>query len=587
MTKQELEAKTAALSAAALSAMLPLKAAGKEEQFKSLKQRLDNAVVANTTILVCGEFKRGKSSFINALIGRNLCPTDTDICTSAASIIKYGPQPKATRYFGDFTNVKSESIDTDELEDYAVGSAAEIDNTLYIEIEMPLDALKEGVTIIDTPGVGGLDPRHAALTNHFLPRADVSVFMTDVNEPLSSTELEFFRDRVLRYSPYSVIVVNKSDLKDAAQVEEIKQDTARKLVDYAGEKAASVQCIAVSSVAEMVPDFGDSNFGALRTHIQNLVAESRMQELKLVHADLLELAALAIAPLEAQLAQIESPDANRMRELTARKNELDSRFADLTNPSSPFRNEINAIINNKREEMLNMLTASSANLMDAFSALIKSEQASEENGGKWVGSRLNDLIAEVSSQVTLDLNSMFSQIAAMPLFEGALNFSARGFSATIQTRNIEKLPVHKRILAGMGGVGLATIGTHLLSNFLFPGFGLIFSGIAGAMVSSRNIGDTVRGHTEQQLRQAYAQQINSAITNLRTYIDMRFQEFQREWLRVVTEKAEAYRTSVQESMAAIKQVQQDIARATNTKVALEAKIKPFKKAKAELEVIQF
>ena len=42
-----------------------------------------------TTIMVCGEFKRGKSTFINALLDMPLCPTDEHIATSTVSIIKY------------------------------------------------------------------------------------------------------------------------------------------------------------------------------------------------------------------------------------------------------------------------------------------------------------------------------------------------------------------------------------------------------------------------------------------------------------------------------------------------------------------
>lgn len=55
------------------SVLLPLKAAGKEEQAASIKSALDAVGKNPVTVLICGEFKRGKSSFINALIGRQLC----------------------------------------------------------------------------------------------------------------------------------------------------------------------------------------------------------------------------------------------------------------------------------------------------------------------------------------------------------------------------------------------------------------------------------------------------------------------------------------------------------------------------------
>ena len=134
-----------------------------------LRQELATVQTAPVTVLVCGEFKRGKSTFINALIGRDVCPTDIDICTSVVSIIKYGERERVVRYYGELSSLASEEIDMENLPDYTVGSATEIGNTVYVEIELPLTALRDGIAVIDTPGVGGLDPRHAALTSYFLP----------------------------------------------------------------------------------------------------------------------------------------------------------------------------------------------------------------------------------------------------------------------------------------------------------------------------------------------------------------------------------------------------------------------------------
>ena len=180
---------------------IPLRPPAWKSSSQPLRDRLDQETERPVTVLVCGEFKRGKSTFINALIGRRLCPTDTDICTSVSSIISYGETPSVTRYFGDLNNIRARKYPFDELEDYTVGTADEIDNTIYVDIRLPLESLKKGLTVIDTPGVGGLDPRHAMLTNFFLPRAEVGVFMTDCNEPLTEAELDFFKDRVKRPLP--------------------------------------------------------------------------------------------------------------------------------------------------------------------------------------------------------------------------------------------------------------------------------------------------------------------------------------------------------------------------------------------------
>ena len=61
--------------------------------------------------MVCGEFKRGKSTFINALLDMSLCPTDEHIATSTVSIIKYGEKQKVTRFYDTEDGVKEEIIE--------------------------------------------------------------------------------------------------------------------------------------------------------------------------------------------------------------------------------------------------------------------------------------------------------------------------------------------------------------------------------------------------------------------------------------------------------------------------------------------
>lgn len=250
--------------------------AKKGKRIAEISKKLNDLKNTATTVLVCGEFKRGKSTFINALIGRNICPTDTDICTSAVSVIKYGEKEKAIRVYGDFSNLKQEVVSFDVIERYIVGSSEEIGNTICVELELPLDELKKGLIIIDTPGVGGLDPRHAMLTNFFLPQADVTLFMTDVNEPLTTTELKFYKEKVLQYAKHSAIIVNKADLKDKDSVEEIRKDTISKVSTYSQVDADSLDVIPVSAADCIREEDGLGNFPKVRELISNLVCYLRL-----------------------------------------------------------------------------------------------------------------------------------------------------------------------------------------------------------------------------------------------------------------------------------------------------------------------
>ena len=96
--------------------------AKKGKKISELSKQLNELKSSTTTVLVCGEFKRGKSTFINALIGRDVCPTARKICTSVVSIIKYGQKEKATRIFGDFSNLQQEIVQFDDIKEYTVGT---------------------------------------------------------------------------------------------------------------------------------------------------------------------------------------------------------------------------------------------------------------------------------------------------------------------------------------------------------------------------------------------------------------------------------------------------------------------------------
>ena len=90
---------------------------------------------------------------------------------------------------------------------------------------------------------------------------------------------------------------------------------------------------------------------------------------------------------------------------------------------------------------------------------------------------------------------------------------------------------------------------------------------------------------EQQLRQIFIPQINAATSNLRLNVETRFQEFEQEWLRVLSERMQAYRDSSQEALRNIQEVKRDMAQATTNRVALQNKIKPLEKALEELNEI--
>lgn len=554
----------------------------KGKKVAEIKKTLDNAQNSPTTVLVCGEFKRGKSTFVNALIGRSVCPTDTDICTSVVSIIKFGTNEKVTRLYGDFSNLKSQVIDFDDIEKYTVGTAEDIDNTVCLEIELPLEELKKGLIIIDTPGVGGLDPRHAALTNYFLPQADVTLFMTDVNEPLTTTELDFYKNKVLQYAKHSAIIVNKADLKDADSVEEIRLDTLSKVSSYTQTPIDSIDIISVSAADSIREEEGLGNFPKLRNLINNLVEDFKREIITGLRDELSEQIEFAITPLQAQLDHIESPNVNQIQDLSNKKNEINQKLQEIADPQSSFRIRVNEKIAEEREGIIMALNQECIVFStDGFNALLKDTRATSENGGKWLGEKINEKMDALGSEVTLMLNKAFEKISKFDEFDGMLHFKAKKYNGQIVVKDVDlSVPVHKRVLSSTPGWGIAMMGLCILGT---GGLGLAASLLAGGYVATRNTIDMATGVQEGRLRQTYQSQIQTETQNLRIYVESRFTEFQREWIRAISERVQDYRDSLNQAMTEIQNLRQQINTAVNKKVALENQLKPLKSAKDQID----
>ncbi len=552
----------------------------KGEAVSKISQCLSDFEKKPTTVLVCGEFKRGKSTFINALIGRSVCPTDVDICTSVVSVIKYGVNEKAIRYFGDFSNLKKEVISIDDIEQYTVGSAEEIDNTICVELELPLEELKKGLILIDTPGVGGLDPRHAMLTNYFLPQADVTLFMTDVNEPLTTTELDFYKNKVLPYAKYSAVIVNKADLKDEKSVEEIRQDTINKLSVYLQEDAALLKVISVSAADCIREEEGLGNLGKVRLLIDQLVEEHKRESLTIIRDDLSEQLDLAIAPLKAQITQIESPDTNQIQVLNNKKLELTQKLNDLSNPQSGFRLAINDKIDSERQAILMHLNKLCIELSSTeFNQWLQDPQAT--SNGKWIGQKLYDRIDELSSEIILKQDKAFESVAQMKEFEGLLSFTRKKYQGQLVVKDVDlSVPTHKRILAGMSGYGIAAAGLFLLS-----GFATIAALATAAYVSTRQIKEVGTGMQQAELRRVYLPQLQTETQNIRIFVEGRFTEFHRELLQTLSGKIKEYQDSVNMSINEIQKIKQQINVAVNQKVALQKQLNVLETAKKSLDTI--
>ena len=535
---------------------------------KSLIAEIDTAITTtenSATVLFCGEFKRGKSSLVNAIIGTNLCPTDIGIATSVITTIKYGAVKKAVRYYGnlleDANSLKSEEIEWDDIEKYTMGDVLEIDNTILVELSYPSPFLKNGITIIDTPGIGGLDPRHAILTHMALPKADVIVFVTDAGEPLTQSELDFYENKVLSCGKQNVVLVNKSDILTEDTLATHIGNTKLQLAKFCSPEVipVSAKCWNLYTKLEDNDLLLSSNKDAVLTGITEQTESYKRNQYKkyrdMVVSELRD--ALNAISVEIQQLQKDSNEKlNTIEELQKQQVALGKFRADLNNPKSQIMLQINSIFEDARNEVQNIISHDGTLLTSTeFDALLESERGLE-NEGKWFVAQINDKLQKLSRRVDNRIESTFEEISNRIEKEITNVMDSEAFlvsgdlkSFSVINSQLSFSLAGKVMTGGMIG-GLATVAVELL----IPGVGLL----AGLATAAALIWKQVSRETQQQkrisLRQQVLPKINLAITDMRNQANTRFTKFHQnllQTLQIIIEETEdkmkTLQASIQES----------------------------------------
>ncbi|MFI7122579.1 dynamin family protein [Amycolatopsis sp. NPDC049868] len=147
------------------------------------------------SVVVVGETNRGKSSLVNALLSMpGLSPVDADVATATYLVFEHAEQWSAQAcYPGQLAPVP---INLNELIHW-VSAAHELPEgqipPRYVEVSGPVPLL-ERVSIVDTPGVGGLDSMHGELAKEAAAGATALLFVVDASSPFTAQELQFLHD---------------------------------------------------------------------------------------------------------------------------------------------------------------------------------------------------------------------------------------------------------------------------------------------------------------------------------------------------------------------------------------------------------
>jgi Zn-dependent protease with chaperone function/ribosome biogenesis GTPase A len=208
-----------------IRALTELSTVGGDIGAKSLGDRVEAEVIKKLeedrfNLVVVGEFNHGKSTFVNALLGRTVLPTGVTPTTAVIHHLVPAPEPRAEVVYN---SGEREPISMEALRNWAVGddSHDRSAQVQYIEIGYPASLLEEGVVLVDTPGVNDLSLARADITYKYIPQSDAVLFLMDAGQMLKESERVFLVDKLIGKSRDKIVfVINKSDIWSPEEREE-------------------------------------------------------------------------------------------------------------------------------------------------------------------------------------------------------------------------------------------------------------------------------------------------------------------------------------------------------------------------------
>ncbi len=179
-------------------------------QMSDLTQYLSSLEDEHFELVVVGEFSRGKSTFVNAMLGRRILPSSKKPTTAIISKIVYEDVPTYTLFYkdgsrkglteDDFLKITAprEGSFLDKIRSFASKKEQdEIDKISYAEVGYPLSFCRDNVEVVDTPGTNDLNVGRIEITYGYINKADAIIMILSATQAMSQSESDFLRERIL------------------------------------------------------------------------------------------------------------------------------------------------------------------------------------------------------------------------------------------------------------------------------------------------------------------------------------------------------------------------------------------------------
>jgi GTP-binding protein EngB required for normal cell division len=174
-------------------------------------------------VAVLGQFKAGKSSFLNSLFGGPVVPVDVLPSTAVITRVGHGPRERAVVHGIDGSTLE---IPVGRLAEFVTerGNPANEKRVAAVDVEIPSLGAYDGVRFVDTPGLGSVFAHNTKVAKDWMPRVGAALVAISVNHPLSEDDLLLLSD-VSSHTPEAAILLTKADLVSGQELASVIEFT--------------------------------------------------------------------------------------------------------------------------------------------------------------------------------------------------------------------------------------------------------------------------------------------------------------------------------------------------------------------------
>lgn len=343
---------------------------------------LQDKVIENKLyVVVVGLFKRGKSTLINSLLGKNILPSSVTPVTALITIVEFSEKRTAKVHF---TDGQIKEIEINGIDEYVTEEKNPDNkkNVSYVRIFENTEILKY-VSLVDSPGLGSAYEHNTQATLSFIPRIDAALFLLSADIPVSTIDLKLLEELQQHVSKI-IFVFNKADL--------LKEEDLQKLVNHnktilSKSLKQNEEHIHFHIVSSIYPN--DNNFKLLKNELQSI---GKNEKETLLQSSSVHQLKMLCRQAELQLQFIADAYLLPLHELEKRNRELNESIQLINEQKDEFESVITGKIKLLQKEINNDVNQQSNQLQSEVNNIINGIHHIDNASLSFLQSQLDNLM---------------------------------------------------------------------------------------------------------------------------------------------------------------------------------------------------